>query len=183
MRLSHRFGFALALTAGFATTAIAQATATPARPVELGLDAGVSFTLDDPKASMIQIPVQSVRAGFFFTDNVSVEPALSLNSVHVNGGGTVTSYTAEVGLLWHFARLAQTHRVYLRPFAGVTGTSISGEGSNTQTALGAGLGIKCPIANRLATRVEANYAHYLKSGDTDAVNLIGLRFGLSFFTR
>ena len=71
---------------------------------------------------------------------------------------------------------------YLRPFLGVVGVSVSGGGGNDNSGYGgAGVGIKIPFADRrLATRMEANYAHGFSSGGS---NQIGLTLGLSFFTR
>ena len=32
---------------------------------ELGVDAGLQFTLDDPKSTSFQIPIQGIRMGFY----------------------------------------------------------------------------------------------------------------------
>ena len=66
-------------------------------------------------------------------------------------------------------------------FLGVVGVSVSGGGNDNSGYGGAGVGIKIPFADRrLATRMEANYAHGFSSGGS---NQIGLTLGLSFFTR
>jgi len=157
------------------------------RPIELGIDAGVSIGLGDNSVTVINIPAQAFRVGFFFDDNMSLEPKLALNTI-TGSGDTFTSYLFELGLLYHFYREGYGRRVYpppglrsafyVRPFAGIVGTS-DGD-SNTDGILGAGIGMKVPLVSRLASRFEANFAH--RFGDASQ-NQIGLLAGLSFFTR
>jgi hypothetical protein len=157
------------------------------RPIELGIDAGVSIGLGDNSVTVINIPAQAFRIGFFFDDNVSLEPKLSLNTI-TGSGDTFTSYLFELGLLYHFYRESNGRRVYpptglrsafyVRPFAGIVGTS-DGD-SDSDGILGAGIGMKVPLVSRLASRFEANFAH--RFGDASQ-NQIGLLAGLSFFTR
>jgi len=159
------------------------------RPIELGVDAGVGVGLGDNSRTVISIPVQAFRIGFFFQDNVSLEPKFALNTV-TGSGETFTDYEAELGLLYHFFR--ERERVgrvvypggsprsafYVRPFVGIVGSS-GGGSSNSDAILGAGVGMKVPVLNRLAARFEANFAHQF--GDAD-FNQLGLLAGLSFFT-
>ena len=157
------------------------------RPIELGIDAGVSIGLGDNSVTVINIPAQAFRIGFFFDDNMSLEPKISLNTI-TGSGNTFTSYLFELGLLYHFYREGEGRRVYpppalrsafyVRPFAGIVGTSDGN--SNTDAVLGAGIGMKVPLVSRLASRFEANFAH--RFGDASQ-NQIGLLAGLSFFTR
>jgi hypothetical protein len=149
------------------------------RPIELGVDAGVSFGLDEPSVTTIGIPIRSFRVGFFFTDNVSLEPSFGLTSVHVEGE-TFTQYEAALALLLHLSRYSPASGIYVRPFAGVTGVS-GGGNSDSNGLAGAGVGVKIPWGNRrLATRLEANFTHGF---DGDGTNAIGLHVGLSVFTR
>jgi hypothetical protein len=158
------------------------------RPIELGIDAGVSIGLGDNSVTVINIPAQAFRVGFFFNDNMSLEPKLSLNTI-TGSGDTFTSYLFELGLLYHFYREGYPRRVYpppglrsafyIRPFAGIVGTSGGGD-SETDAVLGGGIGMQVPLVSRLASRFEANFAH--RFGDASS-NQIGLLAGLSFFTR
>ncbi len=157
------------------------ASAQDPRPLELGIDAGVDFGLDDPNITVIGIPIQSLRIGFVMTDQISIEPMFSLNSIRVEGDN-FTMYSAAVGLLYHF----QTFRSgpYVRPFFGVTGLSGDDIDGVSQLFLGAGLGLKIPVIdNRLAWRLETNFAHVLDDDEVEGGSQIGLRAGLSFFTR
>lgn len=161
-------------------------------PIELGVDAGVTVGLGDNSVTVISIPVQAFRIGFFLDENVSLEPKFGLNTI-TGSGDTFTSYAAELGLLWHFFREPERERrgrviysgpgprssFYVRPFVGIVGTSGGGD-SDSDAVLGAGVGMKVPLVNRLAARFEANFAHQF--GDPD-FNTLGLLAGLSFFTR
>jgi hypothetical protein len=151
-------------------------------PIEFGIDGGVLFGLDAPRTTVVALPVQDFRLGYFLSDKVEVEPRFNINSLHVSGGGSLTTYTFEVGVLLQPSGDRVGKGLYLRPLAGVSGASVSGGGgSNNNGYAGAGFGLKLPWADRrLATRMEANYAHGFSNGGS---NQIGVLIGLSFFTR
>lgn len=169
-----------------AMTLVTSAANAQDRPVELGIDAGLSVGLGDNSVTRINIPAQAFRVGFFIQDNVSLEPKIAINTVSGNGD-TFTSYLAELGLLYHFYRPGVRPRsyagprsaVYVRPFAGIVGTS-GGDNSDTNGLIGIGVGMKVPLVSRLASRFEANIAHTF--GDFSS-NELGILAGLSFFTR
>src|SRR5437870_4608431 len=68
-----------------APTANAQRERGTGGPVELGIDGGVAFGLDNPNTTIVSLPVQDFRLGYFIDNKVELEPRLSLNSIH--GGG------------------------------------------------------------------------------------------------
>lgn len=171
---------AISLMALGAASAGAQSSAP--RPLELGIDAGVTIGLDDDSFTMIDIPVQAFRVGFPISPRVSLEPKLRIN-VLTGEGDTFTTYRGELGLLYHLGSdryPGAYHRagLYARPFIGIVGFS-NGD-SDSAGLLGAGIGYKLPLVSRLSSRFEANFAHYFGDGDS---NEIGLLAGLSFFTR
>ena len=175
-----------ALTATLAaltlTAAAALAQDSAPRPLELGIDAGVTIGLGDNDGTSIDLPVQAFRVGFPISPRVSLEPKISLN-VLTGNGDTFTSYREELGLLYHLGSSRYPgayHRAgpYLRPFAGLVGFSDGDDA--TGGILGAGIGLKMPLVSRLSSRFEANFAH--RFGDFEG-NEIGLLAGLSFFTR
>ena len=174
---------ALSLIA-IASTASAQrttrGTVTSANPSpEVGVDAGVVFTLDDPKTTTFQLPIQSIRMGFYVSPAVSIEPSLSLNHTSVSGG-SFTTYGVGLGLLYHFEPSRTVNQFYARPFIGLDG--ISGDlGSHSAFTFGGGFGVKMPVGNRFATRFEGNFAHSSSEGTSQ--NAIGLLAGLSVYTR
>jgi len=187
MRLSASCAALVAACTLAASAAHAQRGAS--LPIELGIDGGVTFGLGDADYTRIALPGQRFRVGFFTSDAISIEPAIALN--YVSTGDThSTDFVGDVGVLFHTSPTAGGSRVYLRPFAGLETISFSSDNPNvddstTQFHLGAGVGIKVPLANRLRARFEANFLHGFDSsgaGDTSG-NAIGLTAGLSFFTR
>ena len=168
---------AAAVLAMSAQTVRAQATQA-GNPVELGIDAVIATTLGSTKVTTISIPSGEFRIGFFTSDNLSIEPRVGINSIS-GTGSTFTAYKAELGVLYHLDRA--TSGVYIRPFAGFTG--YSGGGSSTQGDVGIGVGTKIPFADRLATRLEANYMHGFSSNSGASENQLAASIGLSFFTR
>src|SRR5215210_7756759 len=62
-----------------ATSADAQKKSS-ARPIELGLDGGISVGFDNPNVTTVSLPVQALRVGFFMNDNLSLEPRFNFNS-------------------------------------------------------------------------------------------------------
>ena len=160
---------------------VAEAQRGPRRsggPIELGIDGGITFGLDNPTFTLISLPVQAFRVGYFLNDRFEIEPRISITSAS-GGGNSATAYSLETGLLYqpHGDRVGKG--LYFRPFLGLVGVSVSGGGGdNNAGVVGIGAGLKLPFADRrMATRLEANYAH------SDGTNLLGLLFGLSWFTR
>ena len=148
-------------------------------PVELGIDAGITFGLDNPHFTLVSLPTQAFRVGYFLNDRFELEPRVSITSVS-GGGNSVTAYSLEAGLLWQPDGDRVGKGLYFRPFVGLVGVSVSGGGGgdNNSGLVGIGAGLKLPFADRrMATRLEANYSH------SDGTNLLGLLFGLSWFTR
>jgi len=168
----------LAVLALSATAAGAQAP----RPLELGIDAGVTVGLGDNSITQIDLPVSAFRIGFPISPRTSLEPKLRIH-ISTGEGDTFTSYRGELGLLYHlgssrYPGAYQRAGVYVRPFLGIVGYSDGT--SDSAGLLGAGLGFKMPLVSRLSSRFEANFAHQFGNGDA---NEIGLLAGLSFFTR
>lgn len=175
------FARLLAVSAVLAITASSAGAQQRALPAELGLDAGVSIGFDAPRVTIVSLPVPAVRLGFYMSDRVSIEPKAGFQSVH-DDAGTLSQYSAEIGLLYHFENMPVGRGVYARPFAGLIGTS-GGGSSDTQTFFGGGLGLKQPFANRFASRLEVNYSHMTAPRGGSAANSLGVLFGISVFSR
>ncbi|MGH7488574.1 MAG: hypothetical protein ACREMY_23690, partial [bacterium] len=43
-------------------------------PIELGVDAGLLFGLDDPHTTVVTLPVPSFRIGFIVDNKIELEP-------------------------------------------------------------------------------------------------------------
>ena len=171
---------ALASTASAQRTTRSSSMASGNPSPELGVDAGLQFTLDSPKTTSFQIPIQGIRAGFYVSPAVSIEPSLRLNYTSFEGGGSFTTYGLGLGLLYHFSTSRMANQMYVRPFIGLDGISGSGN-SDSAFSFGGGFGVKVPVGSRFATRWEANFSHASNNGASQ--NAIGLLGGLSVYTR
>jgi hypothetical protein len=147
------------------------------RPIEFGVDGGITIGFDDPNTTVVSIP-QAIRVGFFMTDRVSLEPRLNFDSFS-QGGGSLRTYAAELGALFHPGGYRTGSRIYIRPFVGVEGVGGSGP-DDDDFYVGGGVGVKLPFWDRrFAARLEANLAHVFDEGDNDT--RLGLLFGISAF--
>lgn len=173
-RLVFMMGPAVALLA-FAQPAVAQ--------VELGLDAGLSISsidsdFDTDNIFEASIPIQRVRAGFFLSPKIEIEPAVSLTIIDA-GDETLTVALLATDLLIHFGEDTEVSRFFV-----AVGPSLAiidvGDFSETQFALGADIGVKTPASNQLLFRIAAGYTRWFETDDSFAVNEFGLSFGFSF---
>jgi hypothetical protein len=147
---------------------------------ELGTDVGLAIGIDDPKSLAINIPVGSLRAGYFVSPKLSLEPQLSFSSFARESQTAFSSWMLNLTGLWHFTESRQERQLFLHPGLAFTG----GSGSTSFTILSAAVGMKKPMMNnRLAMRAEAGLSHRLKDGPIDAATSIIANFGWSVYTR
>lgn len=197
MRTIERlFCFVTAITALVAPLAQAQRQSTL---IELGLDASFARTSyhSEPDAlgrettvnvNTINIPLSVIRAGFFITESVAIEPAFGLHYERV--GDASTSQTVfDIGLPIYLSPNRRENQIFIRPVVGLShitadATSRDNAGSSdTQANVGVGLGIKMPLTDRFATRVEAQYRHAPKSGHLSSYDQIAALAGISVYVR
>jgi Outer membrane protein beta-barrel domain len=160
------------------------AVAQKATPVELGVDGALAFDLDSPRSTSLVIPVQRLRAGFFVTPTISLEPALSLNHFSFDGNSS-TDLDFVAGVLFHLNPSRASAQPYIRPFMEILHRSFDGDtdsDSFNTAALGGGIGIKIPIADRFAWRLEGAYSHIFERDRVPSQNVLSAYFGFSFFT-
>ena len=171
---------AFALVAVSATVAQAQQN-----PMEIGMDAQIGFGLGDTDGTVIQIPLQKVRVGFPIAPAMSLEPALAFVRGSSNGS-SASGLDLDVSLLYHFATDRTANQFYVRPFLGVqrvAGDSDLGGDSSTSFVFGGAGGLKIPVMDRLAARLEAEFRKVNESDLIGESTVLGLNFGFSFFTR
>ncbi len=159
------------------------ATSAQAGAVELGIDSGVIVHLNDgvDNLTSICLPCQRFRVGIFASDWFQFEPSVAL-SVLSSGGETITAFDGRVSFVFHFS----SDPLGTRPFLRVGGTIAVvdlGEGSSAQFGVGGGLGLKAPIGERLAVRLEGVSEYGFESDDVVASLGLGGLLGISFFTR
>lgn len=180
MRHLRQAGAVLMLMLVAASVASAQArrtTTSSARVWEIGADAGLQFSLDDPNTTTIQIPVQSVRLGIHTSDVLSIEPFFGLNYLKVEDIDAITTYQFGVGALYHFSASRTQSQIFVRPQLAVVGVSAGGN-SDSEVGAGVGIGMKWPkLGGRMAWRGEANI-NFINDN-----TILGALFGISFFTR
>jgi hypothetical protein len=150
---------------------------------EFGADASLSIGLDEPSVTIFRLiggtpaGVSSVRAGYFISDVISVEPMFGMDYLKVEDIDAITTYTIGVGGLYHFSTDPTRSRMYVRPFLSLLGVSAGGDG-DSELGVGVGFGMKWPkLGGRIAIRGEANV---FAINDNSSINLM---VGLSAFTR
>lgn len=172
--MARRSGLALLALALMAAPLAAQ------RPVELGIDGGVTIRVNDPSGVFAQFPTGHFRVAFPAGEKLAVETRFAFNYIKVSGLDALYTMTADLGLLFHFKGAGPGSRPYLRPFAGI---DLIGSGGDTESQFhaGAGLGVKLPMkSDRRALRLEGGLSKGLEDGGTTGVFAL---IGLSFFTR
>jgi hypothetical protein len=148
---------------------------------ELGLDMNVGIGINDPKQFFINIPTGLVRAGYYVSPVLSLEPALAFNSVARENATAVSAWMLQLGVLYHLTPVRTKGQMYVHPSLAFSGGS--GGGDNL-TFLGAGFGMKQPMLDgRLACRLELGLNHRLKSGAIPSRTNIIASAGWSVYTR
>ncbi len=149
-----------------------------AQDKELGLDAGLNFGFS-PSTTSIEIPQTSVRAGFYIDKRLSFEPAIGLSYFSV-GGASVTSFSGDLGVLYHFSADRTKQQFYLRPLVAIR--SLSGSGSSdSQFGLGIGAGLKFPFEKNVVWRTEGTLRKLFQSGNLAGNTSLSLNFGFSVY--
>lgn len=160
---------------------LASPLAAQGRPVELGLDAAVEVTeSQDLTTTIIAIPVQAVRAGFPLSDRVLLEPRLAFTFVSVEGNSS-TRVVPTLGLVYNLVSDPARTRPYIRPFVAAIFTSNGS--SATQAIVGGAVGLRQPVASRLAVRLELRAAYGFETDTRPSLTSVAALFGLSFFTK
>ena len=111
------------------------------RPIELGIDAGITIGIGDSRGTDIAIPAQTFRVGFPISPRTSLEPKLGL-VIHTDGD-TRTDYRAELGLLYHlgtnrYPGAYQRAGMYVRPFLGISGVADGDDFTSGLVGIGVG---------------------------------------------
>jgi hypothetical protein len=166
--------------------------------VELGIDASFarqSFHSEPDRngrevtvnVNTIDLPFGVVRAGFFITPTIAIEPAFGLRYQSV-GDASSSETVFDIGLPIYLSPNRRENQIFIRPVVGLnhvsSDASDTGPGtSDTQLNVGVGLGIKLPLSDRFAARFEAQYRHAPKSDERSAYNQIAALAGISVYAR
>jgi hypothetical protein len=172
-----------ATLSAFALLGLVATTAQAQNPIEVGIDAQISFGLDDQGTS-ISIPAQKVRAGFLINPAMTIEPSLGFNRFS-NDVMSSSRADIDVSLLYHFSTLRTAKQYYVRPVIGlqrvsITDKTVDESASATDMNIGVAGGVKIPLMDRVGARAEAEFRNYMSDPSVSAFNL---NFGLSYYTR
>lgn len=169
------------LLAGAAVLALPAVAAAQKRPIEFGVDAGVQFDLKSPKTTVVSFPVQTARVGFFVSDRLSIEPALSFNYFKPEGDDGTTIMQGRLSVLYHFSADLNKPGFFIQPLVGLR--HIGGGGSsNTQFDAGGGIGFKAPVGSHMAFRLQGLYNHGFETDTVAASDVVSILVGISFYT-
>jgi hypothetical protein len=180
-------------TAGAQRGSSTAASSSAKTPIELGLDAGLSFGMGGQNnTTLFNLNLSQIRVGFLMSPQFSLEPSVGLSSRSTSGVSN-SVYMLGLGGLYHFSAARTQNQYYLRPFVNYIGsrdkttstvgtTTTTTTTSSSVTEMGGGLGIKIPYQDRMAWRLEANMSHFSKQY-LNSDNRLGMLFGFSYFTR
>ncbi len=139
-------------------------------PVESGVNGGLAISFNGSTSTSFQLPFQSLRAGCAPSDAVSLEPVVSVNYLKFEEIDAIYALGLEFGALLHVISDRSRSRPYFRPFARLQLLAAGGE-SVSQSNVGGGFGVKVPVANQLAVRLEAGFQHEFENEDLPAYPL------------
>jgi len=157
------------------------------RPVELGMDGAVSYSrVDDVggvESNNVQtwaFPLQRLRVGVSPADRFQLQLTMAFA---VADFGDVSTVRFTLGLAAAYQVTGAGPRSGLFVSGGGALNLLSDNGSDSQWTVGAGLGYRVPLGDRLALRpaleIGRSFASELRLGSTTVSGLVGL----SFFTR
>jgi hypothetical protein len=154
------------------------------RAVEIGMDGGLRYGFDSD-ATTFDLPIQRVRVAFPAGARFALEPAFSFAYADANGASS-TAVRVELGGLYALSR-TRLEGAFVRPFFGfgINDFEVDGFVSEdiTTLELGAGIGTRTRIAERLMLRFEGSLRGSFLSDDLPDDIVLGLTIGASFFTR
>jgi hypothetical protein len=167
-----------------AVLASSQRLVAQSRDLEVGLDGGLQYAFDSDIATF-DVPIQRIRLAFPAGNRLALEPALSFAYADLDGSSS-TALRVQLGGLYALSR-ASLEGAFLRPFVGLGITDIEIDGlvneDVTTLEIGAGIGSRSGIGDRLMLRFEGNLRGSFPSDDLEDDIVLGATVGLSFFTK
>lgn len=163
----------------------------PSSTKEFGIDGGITFYQGEGNNDFrtIELPNGIFRVGFHRNQTWSIEPYTQI-SWESNDAFSQSRLLLGAGLLYHLSTSRLENQWYVRPFIALDHRGFNdkvppeNDVSTNQLQLGAGFGLKMPLADRIGARFELNLGRALESGnDVPGYTIIGLQAGLSYFTR
>ncbi len=124
----------------------------------------------------------TVGVGFYVAPGIAVEPTLAFSTL-AQSGDNLTVFSAGIALPYYFAKGWGRKGPYVAPRATYNSLHASGDVSVNQFAVGAALGMKLPLNDMAALRLQANFDYGFESSDVVSTTAFGALVGLSVFLR
>ena len=150
--------------------------------VELGFDGGLTYSAysgADDRLSL-DLPIQSVRAGFYLSDKVEVESSLRMLVTRIDQN-TTDSFDWGIGLLVHLADDPKRATPFL--LGGVEWSRLDRGFNDATETLRAAFGYKLPVGDQWGVRLQLEGRHIEESAFVRGYWEFGPRFGISVFTK
>ena len=149
--------------------------------VELGVDAGFEFDINDnaENTTSIAVPVRQLRVGVFVGDNFQIEPRVSFAFTEI-ADISATELGLQLAFVYNSGDPDRT-RFFVLAGGGFDLIDIESE-SDTQWGVGGGIGVKIPVGSRFAMRIEGDYIRAFESDHFTSAHVILGLIGFSFFT-
>lgn len=155
------------------------------RPVELGMDGAISYSLvsapDGQDVDDVQtwaFPLQRIRLGLFPSRALQAQLSTGF-SVADYGEVSTVRFALGIAGLYHLTGDRTRTGLYVEAGGGLD--LLSDESSDTQWSVGAGLGYKLRLSQQLSLRPAVQVARSFESGQRFAETTISGLIGLSFF--
>ena len=160
---------------------------TQTRPVELGIDGAISYSFVDDTGGQesddVQtwaFPLQRFRAAFFLTTALQAQATTGFEVADYGEVSTVR-FALALAALYHLTGDRTRSGLYVSGGGGLN--LLSDVGSDTQWAVGAGLGFKYPIGDRLSLRPALELSRSFETVQRFAATTVSAVIGFSFFTK
>jgi len=150
---------------------------------QLSEDAG-KFTIAALPGGSTSVPFGAFRVGFPVGSRFHLEPGFGFGLLHIDGfDDDFKTWHAMLGGVIDIGARGAGVSPFIRPFVGYSSIG-AGEQSSFVEA-GVGIGARLRLAERMAVRLELNYAHGFEHNDDfiPSQDFVNLRFGLSMFTK
>lgn len=125
-------------------------------------------------------PQGGVRAGFFLSDAVAIEPATSFSLLSGNDD-SATAWAFATKLQYHFSTDPTQPRMYVAVGGTFTLFDFSSLDSVTQFGLAGDIGVKLPINEHAGARLAASYTRGFSNDDLDSRNILAALIGISVY--
>jgi hypothetical protein len=153
---------------------------------ELGGDATLTHYSFNPSVgrsttmTQLSLPISNLRIAF--PTDAPFEPEFAAGLVYsTTSGRSTTTFAGDMGLLWELSHDLDGGW-FVRPAIGWQRSQATGTPTLSRATLGAGIGARVGMTDRIASRFEARYT-YLTEAQGVSANAIGFLAGISVYTR